>query len=155
MGGIRRFEDIRAWQLARKLVNSIYEVTNSGSFARDFGLRDQIRRAAGSIMHNIAEGFDSGTDAEFRRFLRISQRSALEVQSQLYTALDQRYLTQDQFNFLYQEAESIKAHVRKFASYLSGNDHHKIGESPADYRVDEPLDIVEDVGRWTLDENED
>jgi four helix bundle protein len=96
-------------------------------------------------MHNIAEGFDSGTDAEFRRFLRISQRSVLEVQSQLYTALDQKYIDQQRFEKLYEEADVVKAHIRKFANYLSVS--RQIKEVPTDYQTD--------VGRWTLDENED
>lgn len=85
---IERFEDIKGWQEARVLANMVYDVSDSGPFARDFGLRDQIRKAAGSTMHNIAEGFDAGSDAEFIRFLKYARRSASEVQSQLYIALD-------------------------------------------------------------------
>lgn len=154
MSTIKKFEEIRAWQLARQLVNSIYEASNAGSFSRDFGLRDQIRRAAGSIMHNIAEGFDSGTDLEFRRFLRISQRSALEVQSQLYTAIDQKYITQEQFDKLYEQAETVKAHVKKFARYLTSAQHNQIREATPEYRIESPAIEADDVGRWTWDENE-
>lgn len=81
MTRIRNFEDLQAWQKARELAGEIYGMTRKDSLSRDFGLSDQIRRAAGSVMHNIAEGFDSGSDAEFRRFLRIARRSASEVQS--------------------------------------------------------------------------
>jgi len=106
---IERFEDIKAWQLARTLVREIYAISAKGPFAKDFGLKDQIRRAAGSVMHNIAEGFDSGSRAEFARFLRYSQRSATEVMSQLYIALDQGYLTQEQFNSLLKLASETRA----------------------------------------------
>lgn len=92
MATIRRFEDLHAWQSARELTHSIYELTRSGDFAKDFGLRDQIRRAASSVMLNIAEGFDAGSDAEFVRFLGYARRSASETQAGLYTALDQNNL---------------------------------------------------------------
>ncbi len=78
---IERFEDLQCWQKARQLANIIYDLTGHQSFSRDFQLRNQIRDAAGSVMHNIAQGFDSGTDPEFIRFLKIARRSASEVQS--------------------------------------------------------------------------
>ena len=104
---IERFEDIRAWQEARVLTNMVYDASDTGPFARDFGLRDQIRRAAGSAMHNISEGFDAGSDTEFIRFLKYARRAASEVQSQLYVALDRRYITQEQFQRLYDQATSV------------------------------------------------
>jgi four helix bundle protein len=151
MASIKRFEEIKAWQKARELVNAVYAVTREGAFARDFGLRDQIRRAAGTIMHNIAEGFDSGTDAEFRRFLRISARSASEVQSQLYTAIDQGYLIQAQFNLLYEQTEAVKAHIRKFIKYLSASNGNGIREQREDYFVSGDIETLAtlDVGRRT------
>ncbi len=154
MASIKRFEEIRAWQKARELVNSVYQITNEGKFAKDFGLRDQIRHAASSVMHNIAEGFDSGTDAEFRRFLRISSRSASEVQSQLYTALDQGYLTKQQFETLREQAETAKAFIRKFVSYLGKQKTNGIHEEQAMYFLDSDTDEDDDVGRGTWDENE-
>jgi len=87
--GIEQFEDIEAWQLARELALKVYALTKNTKFAKDFGLRGQIQDAAGSSMHNIAEGFDSETNPEFIRFLRYAKRSCTEVQSQLYMALDQ------------------------------------------------------------------
>jgi four helix bundle protein len=84
---IEKFEDIRAWQQARELANLVYDLTEKGGFAKDYRLRDQIQGAAGSIMHNIAEGFDDGSDAEFIHFLKYSRRSASEVQSEIYLAL--------------------------------------------------------------------
>ena len=97
---IDSFEDIDGWQLARDLTREIYACTHTGAFAHDFGLTDQIRRAAGSAMHNIAEGFDGGSDAEFIRFLRYAQRSCTEVQSELYLALDQKYIDEKRFKEL-------------------------------------------------------
>lgn len=115
-GSIRRFEDILGWQEARKLTQTIYQVTEEGAFARDFALRDQIRRAAVSSMANIAEGFDCDSKREFARFLGYARRSLAEVQSLLYIALDASYLTPDQFKMLYQQAQKAKALVSGFKS---------------------------------------
>lgn len=75
MGSIRKFEEIEGWQDARKLTREIYSMTHRNGFAKDWGLKDQITRAAGSVMHNIAEGFDAGSNPEFIRFLGYAQRS--------------------------------------------------------------------------------
>ncbi len=115
---IERFENIEAWKIARELSSQVYTATDQGEFARDFGLRDQIRRAAGSIMHNIAEGFDAGSNAEFMRFLSYAKRSCTEVQSELYVALDPRYLTQPQFNILYDQVRLTRAKIGAFIKYL-------------------------------------
>jgi four helix bundle protein len=85
---IKRFEDIKAWQAARELVSAVYRVSGKGKFEKDFGLRDQIRRAAVSVMSNIAEGFERCSDKEFNRFLYIAKGSAGEVRSHLFVALD-------------------------------------------------------------------
>jgi four helix bundle protein len=116
---IRRFEDIEGWQLARELTKQVYAVAMHGAFAKDFGLRDQITRASSSAMHNIAEGFDGGSNAEFVKFLRYAQRSCSEVQSQLYVALDQTYISQDQFDSIYEQAAQTHAKVGGFIRYLS------------------------------------
>jgi len=109
MALIKRFEDILAWQEARKLMQEIYGVTREGTFSKDFGLRDQIQRAAVSVMTNIAEGFDCKSHVEFARFLGISRRSAIEVQSLLYTALDLGYITEEIFKREYAQANKAKA----------------------------------------------
>jgi four helix bundle protein len=109
MALIKKFEDIVAWQEARKLVSSIYRLTNTGALAKDYGLRDQIQRAAVSVMTNIAEGFDCESKVEFARFLGIARRSAVEVQSLLYAALDVGYISQESFTAEYQQAEKTKA----------------------------------------------
>jgi four helix bundle protein len=111
MALIKRFEDILAWQEARRLVNSIYRLTKSGALARDFGMRDQIRRASVSAMTNIAEGFDCESHVEFGRFLGIARRSAVEVQSLLYAALDVGYIDEETFKIEFQQAEKTKALV--------------------------------------------
>jgi four helix bundle protein len=115
---ILRFEDIDAWQDARELARQVYSSTRCGAFSKDFGLRDQIQRAAGSVMHNIAEGFDSGGDAEFIRFLRYAQRSCTEVQSGLYVALDQKYVTEQPFQALFGQTEEVHAKIGGFIKYL-------------------------------------
>jgi four helix bundle protein len=109
MALIKRFEDIQGWKEARKLVCQIYELTREGAFAKDYGVRDQIQRAAVSAMTNIAEGFDCESKAEFARFLGIARRSAVEVQSLLYTALDLKYITMDSFELCYNQADKTKA----------------------------------------------
>ncbi len=109
MGAIERFEDIRGWQEARKLVKMIYALTNEGNLASDFGLRNQIQRAAVSVMANIAEGFDCNSQVEFARFLGIARRSAVEVQSLLYAALDVGYIDQSRFDEAYEQARLTKA----------------------------------------------
>lgn len=106
------FEEIEAWQVARLLNQQIWQVLQSGSFGRDFALADQINRAAGSAMDNIAEGFDAGTKAEFARFLSYTQRSCSEVRSQLFRALDRSHIDQAAFDEL---------------SGLTAEIHHKSG----------------------------
>ena len=95
---IERFEDLIAWQKARQLAADIYRVSAHGNFSKDFGLRDQIRRAAVSTMSNIAEGFDRGSRSEFHQFLVIAKASCAEVRSQLYVALDVGYIDQETFD---------------------------------------------------------
>jgi four helix bundle protein len=118
MARIERFEDIEAWQQARELTRAIYAVSNEGRFSRDFGLRDQIRRAAVSVMSNIAEGFERHGDTEFRRFLAIAKGSAGEVQAQLYVALDAGLIKQVQFDSLYQLAAQAGNLIGGFIRYL-------------------------------------
>ena len=115
---IERFEDIEAWKAARKLTEEIYALTTQPRFAKDFGLRDQIQRAAVSVMANIAEGFDGRSTQEFIRFLGYAFRSATEVQSHLYVALDQAYLVKDEFDDLYQRAVETKKLINGFIRYL-------------------------------------
>jgi len=115
---IERFEDIEAWQLGRDLTGRVYAVTKIRPFARNCALTDQIRRAAMSVMHNVAESFDSGSDKEFVRFLSYAQRSCTEVRSQLYVALDQQYVSLNQFDELSDLAREAHARIGGFIKYL-------------------------------------
>ena len=123
---IERFEDIEAWQLARELTQKVYRLTKKSGFAKDYGLKKQIQDAAGSSMHNIAEGFDSETNAEFIRFLRYAKRSCTEVQSELYVALDEEYISSNEFKDVYEQARQTRAAVRGFINYLKKYEERKV-----------------------------
>lgn len=115
---INCFEDIEAWQAARELTRQIYKVAAHEKFVRDHGLRDQVQRAVVSIMANIAEGFDSQSNKGFIQFLGYALRSATEVQSHLYVALDQGYVSRDEFDRLYTQAVKVKNLIHGFMRYL-------------------------------------
>ncbi len=116
---IASFEDVEAWQMARKLSRTVYQVSRGSAFSRDEDLRRQIRRAAVSAMSNIAEGFERGKPPEFLYFLRIAKASVGEIQSQLYVALDENYITPDDFKTVKQVANSTKKLIAGFMHYLS------------------------------------
>ena len=116
---IERFEDIDSWQKAGELTRIIYQHSNAGQFAKDFGLRDQIRGASVSIMSNIAEGFERGGNRELRQFLSTAKGSCGEVRSQLYVALDQNYIVTADFDEMYQMTEEISRWTSGFMRYLS------------------------------------
>ena len=118
MTKINRFEDLQSWQKARQPANYNYDLTEYPKFSKDFKLRDQIQGAAGSVMHNIAEGFDSGTNPNFIRFLEMSRRSASEVQSELYLALDRKYITDENLNTAYSLATEAKRLINGMIAYL-------------------------------------
>jgi len=126
---IKQFEDIEAWQLARKLTQNVYRMTRKARFARDYELKGQIQSAAGSSMHNIAEGFDSETNNEFIRFLRYAKRSCTEVQSELYVALDEEYISPDEFKDVYEQARQTRAAVHGFIKYLKQYEERKASNS--------------------------
>lgn len=123
MATISKFEDIEAWQLARELAKNIYEVTIVGTFARDFELRNQISAASGSVMDNIAEGFGRGGRNEFLNFLGIASGSLNETKSQLYRALDRKYLSKEQFDYLYNLADQTGNKLGRFIQYLNTSEH--------------------------------
>jgi len=118
---ITKFEDIEAWQLSRELSKSVYLAVKHQAFARDYGLRDQICRASVSVMSNIAEGFNSGSNAEFSRFMSYAQRSCAEVQAQLYVALDQNYITKEIFGNIYESASKTSSKIGAFIKYLKSS----------------------------------
>ena len=112
MALIKKFEDIIAWQEARNLVKMVYKLTSTGDFSKEFGLRDQIRRASVSTMTNIAEGFDCESNVEFARFLVIARRSSVEVQSLLYAALDVGYIDENTRKTYYDQAYKAKGLIK-------------------------------------------
>lgn len=122
MATITRFEDIEAWQLGRELKRLVFQYSKVGEFARDFTLKDQMRRAAISVTANIAEGFEREGNREFIQFLSISKGSCAEVQDHLYTALDQSYVTQAQFDDLYRQAAEVARKLGGFINYLQQSD---------------------------------
>jgi four helix bundle protein len=115
---ITRFEDIESWKEARILTKKIYRLSKRQVFSRDFGLRDQIQRAAVSIMSNIAEGFDGGSHKAFANFLTYSYRSATEVQSLLYVALDSEYINESDFQDCFDQSTKAKRLIGGFIKYL-------------------------------------
>lgn len=118
MAKIERFEDIEAWQLAREATKLIYQISSLGDFARDYPLRDQIRRSSVSVMSNIAEGFERDGDREFVNFLSIAKGSCGEARSQLYAALDQNYITVEQFDLAYGSLNETGKRISGFMRYL-------------------------------------
>ena len=136
MPTITRFEEIEAWQTARELTRLIYEYTEDGKFARDFGLKDQIRRASVSIMSNIAEGFESQTQSQFIRYLGIAKASAGEVRSQLYVVCDLQYIKEEQFSTVFQLAEKNSRQIANFITYLESHPpSSKLREDFAEYEA--------------------
>ncbi len=117
---ITRFEDVESWKAARKLVKEVYKATAT-TYSLDRSLAQQMRRAAISAPANIAEGFDAGSDAEFRRFLRMAKRSLTELQSHLYVALDLEYLGEKAFRPLYDHSAEVKRLIGGFLRYLRGS----------------------------------
>lgn len=120
MATINRFEDLDIWKEARKLSKEIYLITlNNSDFKNDFRFRDQIRASSGSIMDNIAEGFERNGNLEFRQFLSIAKSSAGETRSQLYRALDFNYITQEVFEVLKTDSENLSGKINNFITYLN------------------------------------
>ena len=122
MGTVKNFEDLQAWQKARELAGFVYELTRKDGFSRDWNLVNQIRDAAGSVMHNIAEGFEAGYDPEFARFLKMARRSAAEVQSELYLALDAKFIMNEELKKGYDLAVDVKKLINALLKYLRNSD---------------------------------
>ena len=118
----KRFEELPCWKKARELCQAVFDLINQAYFRKDFSLRNQIWSAVGSVMDNIAEGFDDGSTREFIRFLGYSQRSCGEVQSQLCRALDCKYIDQNQFNEVYELASDCRKQIKGFRKYLRDYD---------------------------------
>ena len=118
MAGFKRFEEIRGWQCARELVRDVYAVCKTSGLARDFALRDQLCRASVSAMSNIAEGFARNSHRDFAHFLDIARGSCIEVQSLLYVALDAGYVTNEEFEKLYEGAQATASLIGRLTSHL-------------------------------------
>ena len=121
MGTITRFEDIEAWQTALELAREVYRLSAMGMFAKDFGLRDQMRRAAVSVMSNVAEGYESRTQALFVDYLGRAKGSAGEVRAQLYVALDAGYVTEAEFDRLTDLSTKASRQISRFMDYLESH----------------------------------
>jgi four helix bundle protein len=118
MPTVEKFEQLDVWKGARELANMVYDLSETGKFARDFGLRDQMRRASISIMSDIAEGFEARTQAIFIELLGKAKGSAGELRSQLYLALDRKYIDQDDFNCAFEKVEICSKQLARFIQYL-------------------------------------
>ena len=121
MPTFKRIEDIQAWQKARQATRMIYELTEKGLFSKDFGLKNQIQRAAVSVMANIAEGFGRRSDKEFANFLNMAHGSVSETQSHLYVALDLGYLDQTSFTTVYDLLDEVSRMTLTLAQHLRGS----------------------------------
>jgi four helix bundle protein len=122
MARIQRFEDLEAWKISREVTKEIYRISKNDLFIRDYGLRDQICRASVSIMSNIAGGFERDGDKEFINFLSIAKGSAGEVRSQLYIALDQNYISEKEFDFIYAKTTETSRVISGLINYLKQSD---------------------------------
>ena len=122
MSKIERFEDIEAWKLARELCNKITVLSNNSKLEKDYGLRDQINRSSGSIMDNIAEGFERGGNKEFIRFLSIAKGSCGETRSQIYRCFDKKYINEQKFEELKNDCIVISSKIGNFIKYLKSSD---------------------------------
>ena len=118
MANFKRFEDIDAWKKARALVKEIYSISSTPKFNKDYGLRDQIRRAAVSVVSNIAEGFERGGNKEFRQFLSIAKGSIGEIKTQLYVAFDVGFIEEAEFTSIYNQADEIGKIINGLMDYL-------------------------------------
>lgn len=118
MAKFNKFEEIHAWRKAHEVTLLIYKITSENDFSKDFGLRDQIRRASVSIMANIAEGHGRKTNSEFANFLNIARGSVAEAQSYLYVAVGLQYITKEEFEKIYQMLDEISRMTLALAKYL-------------------------------------
>lgn len=136
MATVKRFEELDAWKTSRQLANQIHDVTSEDLFARDFGLRDQIQRAAVSVMSNIAEGFNSRTQRIFIDLLGRARGSAAEVQSQLYLALDRAYISDSQFDAGYRLTDKVSRQIYRLVRYLESNPNaSRVREEAVAYKL--------------------
>jgi four helix bundle protein len=136
MSTFNSFEEFECWRDARTLDNNVHKLTIKNGFERDFKLRDQILGATGSVMDNIAEGFDRSGNKEFVRFLTYSKGSAAEVKSQLYRSLDRGYIDKNEFELHYKEADLVGKKIGGLIKYLNKSEY----KGPR-FKVEEPKEI--------------
>jgi four helix bundle protein len=122
MATIQSFEDLKVWQKSRLLCKEIFNLTNTGNFSKDYGLKDQINRSSGSVMDNIAEGFGRKGNLEFINFLTYSSGSVCESKSQLYRAFDRNYITEEKRKELSELADEIGKMITSLIIYLGGSE---------------------------------
>ncbi len=122
---ITRFEDLSCWQKSRELLNYVFDLCEKEKLSKDFGTKDQIRRASVSVMNNIAEGFGRYSNKQFTNFLDYSNASCLEVRSMSYVLLDRKYINEDEFNKLYELCVETTKQIIGFIKYLDKNDPKK------------------------------
>lgn len=122
MATIKRFEDLDIWKEARRLSFEIIKISKTTDLIKDYKLKDQIKGASGSVMDNIAEGFERNGNAEFRQFLSISKGSAGETRSQLYRIFDNEYINEDALNVLISDYEKLSVKIHNFIVYLNNKD---------------------------------
>lgn len=146
MAKINRFEELEVWKLARELAEDIFWLSQEGSFAKDFELKNQINRASGSIMDNVAEGFGRANRAEFILFLGYSTGSSAEVKSQLYRAVDRRHITQEQFDLFYSNVDRIGKMLFGLIQSLKKSTvrglKYKVEEDEAVYGMESDVDFL-------------
>lgn len=136
MSSWKRFEDIDAWQKSRILAKEIYGIFNQDQLKHEFELKSQMKNAVGSIMDNIAEGFERGGNREFIQFLSIAKASSAEIRSQLYRLIDNRFISQILFEKLYTESENISKMITGLITYLKDHKHkgYKFKEDQPEYK---------------------
>ena len=136
MATVTRFEELECWQTARELTRRVYKMSAGGPLSKDFGLRDQMRRAGVSVMSNIAEGFESRTRPLFLEYLGRAKASAGELRAQLFVTLDAGYVTDEEFHVLRDLAEKTSAQVSRLATYLkSAPQNDNVSEELPEYEI--------------------
>jgi len=140
MPTVQRFEDLEVWKEARELVKQVYRLTTKFPNHETFGLTSQLRRAAVSVMSNIAEGFERGANTEFLQFLFVARASCGEVRSQLYIAIDLNYAPQMEIEEIRKQCEKLSRRIKALIDYLKQSNikGHKFREEQVDYQIEQP-----------------